>query len=712
MKRLQPQSLTAQFALVVACLAALVLAVGATALYSLTYSANAVRGLTQAKLEPGEDAQALVQRTLTVERMALQLSSDRTVDALRQTHRHILEQLEVLDRLVDRFTSAAAGNDVGVDVLALHRSSQRFRNTVNIEAQMRATMLASTGLPGAGTQADAPMAGLDEEVQRQADALSAAARQVADDFTLDYRKRIENLAQNSESLRAWVVGEVAVSLLLTWLIVRVFLGRHIVARLRLVSHYLRHGHREGAGESDGAQTRVPVGAADEIADMARAVEQFLEDRRERARAEDALKRLNAELETRVAQRTAELAAALAGQTAEMAERQRAEEAARASAHFLDSIIENIPVILFVKEAVSLRFLHVNRATEELLGYGREELIGKSVHDLFPVQQAEFFAQMDRAVLEARRLVDIPEETVQTRDGPRLVHTMKIPIVDASGKPQFLIGISRDITEHKRAEAASQESERRYREAQIALAHANRVTTIGQLATSMSHEIKQPVAAIITNVHAGLIWLHAASPNLQKVEQAFARILKDAERTAEILDRIHGLVGKSPPSTERLQINEVIGEVIGLMRAQVAASGVSVRMHLADELPIIEGDRIGLQQVMLNLVVNAVEAMSGLDDQRRELIVDTGSDESGDVIVRVRDRGRGLAADSINRIFQPFYTSKAGGMGMGLSICQSIIEAHGGRLWASANAPRGAVFQFALPGARGREANRSSDAPPT
>ncbi|MEX3950739.1 ATP-binding protein [Paraburkholderia sp. EG287B] len=712
MKRLLPQSLTAQFALVVACLAALVLAVGATALYSLTYSANAVRGLAQAKLERGEDAQALVQRTLTIERMALQLSSDHTVDALRQTHLHILEQLEVFDRLVDRLASAAAGNDVGVDVLALHRSSQRFRNTVNIEAQMRATMLASTGLPGAGTQAAGPMAGLDDEVRRQADALSAAARQVADDFTLDYRKTIENLAQNSESLRAWVVGEVAVSLLLTWLIVRVFLGRHIVARLRLVSHYLRHGDREAAGESDGAQTRVPVEGADEIADMARAVEQFLEDRRERARAEDALKRLNAELETRVAQRTAELAAALAGQTAEMAERQRAEEAARASEHFLDSIIENIPVILFVKEAVSLRFLHVNRATEELLGYGREELIGKSVHDLFPAQQAEFFAQMDRAVLEARQSVDIPEETVQTRDGPRLVHTIKIPIVDATGKPQFLIGISRDITEQKRAEAASHESERRYREAQMALAHANRVTTIGQLATSMSHEIKQPVAAIMTNVHAGLIWLHAATPNLPKIEQAFARILKDAERTAGILDRIHGLVGQNPPSTERLRINEVIGEVIALMRAQVAGSGVSVRMQLADDLPIIEGDRIGLQQVMLNLVVNAVEAMSGLEDQRRELIVDTKSDESGDVIVCVRDRGRGLAADSIDRIFQPFYTSKAGGMGMGLSICQSIIEAHGGRLWASSNAPRGAVFQFTLPGARRREANRREDASPT
>ena len=709
MKRLLPQSLTAQFALVVSCLAALVIAAGATTIYSLTYSAGAVRGLAAAKLQRGEDAQALVQRTLAIERMALQLSNDRSVDALRETHRHILEQLEVFDRLVDRLTSATASNDVGVDTLALHRSSQRFRNTVNIEAQMRETTLVSTGAPGASTQAAASVAGLDDEVQRQADALSAAARQVADDFTLDYRRTVENLAQDSERLRAWVVGEVAVSLLLTWLIVLVFPGRHIVARLRQVSHYLRHGDRDG---DDGAQARVPVEGADEIADMARAVEQFLEDRRERRRAEDALKRLNAELEARVAQRTAELAAALAGQTAEIADRQRAEEAARASEHFLDCIIENIPVVLFVKEAGSLRFLRVNRATEELLGYRREELIGRSVHDLFPAQQAEFFAQMDRTVLESRQLVDIPEETVQTRDGPRLVHTMKIPIVDVRGEPQFLIGISRDITEQKRAEAELHESERRYREAQMALVHANRVTTNGQLAASMSHEIKQPVAAIVTNAQAGLIWLDAVSPNLPKVQQAFARILKDAERTGEILNRIHDLVEKNPPSTEALQINEVIGEVIGLIKAQVVKTGVSVRMQLADDLPTIEGDRIGLQQVMLNLIVNAVEAMSGVDDEPRELIVNTSRDESNDILVAVRDSGPGLAVDRVDRIFQPFYTSKAGGMGMGLSICQSIIEAHGGRLWASANAPRGAVFQFTLPGARRHEANREEDASPT
>ena len=701
MKRLLPQSLTAQFALVVSCLAALVIAVGATTVYSLTYSADAVRGLAAVKLQRGEDTQALVQRTLAIERMALQLSNARTVDALRETHRHILAQLEVFDSLVDRLTSATASNDVGVDALALHRASQRFRNTVNIEAQMRETTLVTADAPGASAQAAATVADLDEEVQRQADALSAAARQVADDFTLDYRRTVENLAKDSRRLRAWVIGEVAVSLVLTWLIVQGFLGRHIVARLRQVSHYLRHGDRDG---DDNAQARVPVEGGDEIADMARAVEQFLEDRRERRRAEDALKRLNAELEARVAQRTAELAAALAGQTAEIAERQRAEAAARASEHFLDSIIENIPVLLFVREAGSLRFLRVNRATEELLGYRREELIGKSVHDLFPAQQAEFFAQMDRAVLESRQLVDIPEETVQTRDGPRLLHTMKIPILDARGEPQFLIGISRDITEQKRAEAELRESERLYREAQMALVRANRITTIGQLAASMSHEIKQPVAAIVTNVQTGLIWLDSVPPNLPKVQQAFARILKDAERTAEVLNRIHGLVESNPPSRESLQINEVIGEVIALMRAQVAESGVSVRMQLADDLPTIEGDRIGLQQVMLNLVVNAVEAMSGLGDERRELIVNTSRDESGDILVCIRDSGPGLAPDRIDRIFQPFYTSKAGGMGMGLSICQSIMEAHGGRLWASANAPRGAVFQFMLPCAQNRITN--------
>ncbi|RKP48200.1 sensor histidine kinase [Trinickia fusca] len=687
MKLPLPQSLTAQFSLVASCLAALVVAVGATTLYSLTGSAHALRQLAEDRLARLQDAQDLVQQTLMIERMALQLSSDETVDAVRETQRHVIESLTSFDRLVDGLASAPpAREEVGVDTLALHRSSQRFRNTVNIEAQVRETALAL----GTAPRPNASLSSLDDDLHRQANTLAVAARQQSAQLTREYRQAVQNLADDSDRTRAWVVGEVAVSLLLAWLIARVFLGRHIVGRLRRVSHYLRHG------DVGGTQTGVPVYGRDEIADMARAVEQFLEDRRQRKQAEDALKVLNAELEERVVRRTADLSTALLGRTAEIRDRQHAEEAARASEHFLNSIIENIPDMIFVKDAATLRFVRFNKAGEQLLGYRREELIGKSVYELFPAQEADFFALKDRDVLQSRQMVNIPEEPVLTRHGPRLVHTMKIPIVDVRGEPQFLLGISRDITEHKRAEAELRESERRYREVQMALAHANRVMTMGQLTASISHEIKQPIAASATNAQAGLLWLHAKPPNLEEVRQAFDRINKDMRRASEVMNRIHGLVKKAPPSMERLQINEAIGEVIALMRSELAKHGVFVRTQLAQDLPPVEGDRVALQQVMLNLIINAIEAMGTVDDRPREMTIRTGRHHSGGIVVSVCDSGPGVTVDDIECLFEPFYTSKTGGMGMGLSICRSIVEAHGGRLWASPNVPHGAEFQFTVP----------------
>jgi len=682
-----PRSLTAQFALVASCLAALVVAVGATTLYSLTGSAHALRQLAEDRLARLQDGQDLAQETLTIERMALQLASDDTVAAVLQTQRYIVDHLTLFDSLVDRLASAPSTHeDVGIDALALHRLSQRFHNTVNIEAQVRESALGQGHPP----QAEASLAALDRDLRDQAGDLAATARDQSDQLTSEYRKAVHKLAIDANHTRAWIVGEIALSLVLAWLIAHVFLGRHVVGRLRIVSRSLRHG------DVDRLPAGVPVGGRDEIADMARAVEQFLEDRRRRRQVEHALKELNAELEMRVAARTAELSTALADRTAEIIERQHAEEAARASEHFLDSIIENIPDVIFVKDAATLNFVRFNRAGEQLLGYRREDLIGKSVYDLFPAAEAEFFDRKDRDVLAARQRVDIPEEPVMTRDGPRLVHTIKIPIVDVRGEPRFLLGISRDITEQKRAEAELHETERRYREVQTALAHANRVMTMGQLTASISHEIKQPIAATATNAQAGLLWLRAEPPNWEEVRQAFDRINKDMKRASEVMNRIHGLVKKGPPEREAVQINEAIGEVVALMRGEIAKQGVRVRTELASDVPVIEGDRVALQQLMLNLIMNAVEAMGAVDDGPREITIGTSRHDAGSVLVSVSDSGPGVAAADAERLFEPFYTSKAGGMGMGLSICQSIVEAHGGRLWASANVPRGAVFQFTLP----------------
>lgn len=231
---------------------------------------------------------------------------------------------------------------------------------------------------------------------------------------------------------------------------------------------------------------------------------------------------------------------------------------------------------------------------------------------------------------------------------------------------------------------------------MALAHANRVVTMGQLTATISHEIKQPIAASATNAQAGLLWLRAQPPNLDEVRQAFERIGKDMKRASDVMNRIHGLVKKAPPSLERVPINEVIGEVIVLMRSEIANNGVRVRTQLADDLPTVEVDRIALQQLMLNLIINAVEAMTAVDDGARELTIRTGRHESGGVCVAIGDSGPGMNVQDVERLFEPFYTSKAGGMGMGLSICRSIVESHGGALWASANEPHGAVFQFTLP----------------
>src|ERR1700730_231677 len=235
-----------------------------------------------------------------------------------------------------------------------------------------------------------------------------------------------------------------------------------------------------------------------------------------------------------------------------------------------------------------------------------------------------------------------------------------------------------------------------REAQTELAHVNRVTMMGQLAASIAHEANQPVAAAVTNAHAALRWLDAEPPDLEETRQAVAGIVKDGYRVGEIVNRIRGLVKGEPSRNEWLDINEPILEVIALTRSDVERDGVSLRTRLAEGLPPVQGDRIELQQVMLNLIVNAVEAMRGAKDGARDLLISTGKDASNAILVDVRDSGSGLEPMALDRLFDAFYTTKANGMGMGLSICRSIIEAHGGRVWAAANVPQGAVFTFTLP----------------
>jgi PAS domain S-box-containing protein len=269
-----------------------------------------------------------------------------------------------------------------------------------------------------------------------------------------------------------------------------------------------------------------------------------------------------------------------------------------------------------------------------------------------------------------------------------VHATAHAVADASGGIEF-VGAVTDVTARKRAEE-------KLHEAQAELAHVARVTALGELAASIAHEVNQPLAAVVANAAACQRWLDRAPPNLEEARNTVQSIIKDGNRAGEVIQRVRGLVDKTVDQKVPLDINEVINEVITLLRHELVSHKMSLRMELAPAPGLVLGDRIQLQQVVLNLIINGVEAMQPVTDRSRELVIRTNEDEARQILVTVSDCGIGLAAGSADRLFDAFFTTKSGGMGMGLSICRSIVEAHGGRLQASANAGPGATFQFTLP----------------
>jgi C4-dicarboxylate-specific signal transduction histidine kinase len=233
-----------------------------------------------------------------------------------------------------------------------------------------------------------------------------------------------------------------------------------------------------------------------------------------------------------------------------------------------------------------------------------------------------------------------------------------------------------------------------------------------MTASIAHEVNQPIAAVVTGAGACLRWLAAQPPDLEEARQALDRIVKDGNRASDVISRIRALVRKARPRKDRLDLNETILEVVALTRGEVQRNRVSLQTRLSSDMPLIVGDRIQLQQVVLNLIINAIEAMSGVCDEPRELLVDSGRDDSNGVLVAVRDSGPGLNSASLDHLFEPFYTTKSEGIGMGLAISHSIIEAHGGRLWAAPNVPQGAIFQFTLPRGEGEASSSEQMALPT
>ena len=345
-----------------------------------------------------------------------------------------------------------------------------------------------------------------------------------------------------------------------------------------------------------------------------------------------------------------------------------------------------------------RMLEANDAFLRMLGYERADLVSGDVRwtDLTP---AEWRDRDALAVDEVKTTGTIQpfEKEYFRKDGSRVPVLVGAAALDDRREQGVAFVI--DLSERKRTEAEAREVERRYREVQMELVHANRLATMGQLTASIAHEVNQPFTAAVINAQTALRWLRAQPPDLDETRQALDRIVKDGNRAGEVIGRIRGMIQKTPPRIESLDVNQAIREVIALTRGEAMKSRVSVAAQLAEDLPLSHADRIQLQQVILNLIVNAVEAMTRTTDGPRDLLISTEKAEPDGVLVTVRDTGPGLEPASMEHIFDAFYTTKPEGMGMGLSISRSIIEAHGGRLWAAANVSRGAVFQFTVPASR-------------
>jgi PAS domain S-box-containing protein len=350
--------------------------------------------------------------------------------------------------------------------------------------------------------------------------------------------------------------------------------------------------------------------------------------------------------------------------------------------------------------VSSGKIYWSQETFRIFGYDSptEPTLELVFHRIHPEDRAQVQKTVER-VTQERKEFDFEHRLLMPNGSVKYLRVVGRPSKDESGRFEFL-GAVTDITERKRAEKELHQKEISLREAQAELAHVSRVTTMGELAASIAHEVNQPLAGIAANANAGLNWLAGELPNLDEAREALRRVIRDGNRAGDVISRMRALFKKARTATEWLDINEAIEEVVILIQSEVLRSGVALRMELAAHLPSVKGDRVQLQQVMVNLILNAIEAMSTVEDRQRELVIRTRlSEVSDEVCVAVQDSGIGLDPKNAERIFDAFHTTKPGGLGMGLSISRSIVERHGGRLWAVLNHGPGVTFQFTFPGSR-------------
>ena len=378
-----------------------------------------------------------------------------------------------------------------------------------------------------------------------------------------------------------------------------------------------------------------------------------------------------------------------GVSIDVTERKRAEETLEKQRAFLRQVIDIDPNFIFAKDREG-RFTLVNQAVADAYGTTVDSLIGKTDADFNPNrEEVEFFYRMDLEVMETLKERFIPEERLTDTHGKvRWLQTVKRPILDNAGSANQVLGASTDITQRKETEL---ELQRQRGE----LAHLTRVSTMGELAASLAHELNQPLTAILSNAQAAQRFLAANPADVEELREILKDIVQDDSRASEVIQRMRALVKKEELAFVPLDLAGVIRDVAALVRSDAILQGVRILLEVKPGLPLVRGDKVQLQQVVLNLLLNAFDAMKDCPANEREVKLRAETTEAGLLRLAVRDRGPGLKGDHLDKVFQPFYTTKRDGLGMGLSISRSIIDAHGGRLWAENNPDRGATFYCTL-----------------
>ncbi|MEY9325267.1 PAS domain S-box protein [Sinorhizobium fredii] len=376
---------------------------------------------------------------------------------------------------------------------------------------------------------------------------------------------------------------------------------------------------------------------------------------------------------------------------DITERKRAEEAARRSEEELREVIETVPAMVWTALPDG-RVDFINRRWQEFTGLSLDETsrAGWEPEARFHPDDLDQYMSKWRASLATGRPFEAEVRIRRAADGEyRWWFESAVPLKDERGSILKWYGFLVDLEDRKRAEEALQQ-------AQAELAHVTRVTTMGALTSSIAHEVNQPLSAVVTNANAALRWLASQPPDIEEALQTLRRIVRDGHRAGEVIGRVRGLLKKTATATAPVDLNGLVEDSIALLHGEARSHRILLRTELARDLPPVAGDRVQLQQVILNLVMNGIESMKKVADRPRELVIRSRPAASGTVLVAVLDTGVGLEPENAERVFEAFYTTKAEGLGMGLAICRSIIEAHGGRLWAEATEPQGAVFQFTLP----------------